>query len=57
MASAGALGTFEDTTGSGTLIAVDADGQSLTYNLAANGSKGTATITNPEIGPTPMSRT
>ena len=50
VASAGALVTAEDTTGSGTLSAVDTEGQSLIYNLVANGSKGTATITDSATG-------
>ena len=50
VASPGALVTAEDTTGSGTLSAVDTEGQSLIYNLVANGSKGTATITDSATG-------
>ena len=50
VASAGALVTAEDTTGSGTLSAVDTEGQSLIYSLVANGSKGTATITDSATG-------
>jgi len=46
----GTLTTNEDTPAAGTLNASDADGDALTYSLVSNGSKGTATITNPATG-------
>ena len=46
----GALTTLEDTPGSGTLVATDADGEALTYAIVTNGTKGTAAITNAATG-------
>ncbi len=40
----------QDKTITGTLSGSDPEGQSLTFTIAANGSKGTATITNPATG-------
>jgi VCBS repeat-containing protein len=42
--------TDEDTLANGMLSASDADGDPLTYNIATNGSIGTAIITNPTTG-------
>src|SRR6185436_16038450 len=44
------LTTLEDTPGSGTLVANDIDGDTLTYSIVANGAKGTATVTNATSG-------
>jgi VCBS repeat-containing protein len=44
------LTTNEDTPVSGTLMAVDADLQPLTYSIVNNGSMGNAAITNPSTG-------
>src|SRR5205814_7327715 len=49
-ATNGALTTNEDTQASGTLSATDADGNALTYSIVANGTSGTAAITNPATG-------
>ena len=46
----GALNTNEDTTGSGTLAATDPDGQPLTFSIIANGTRGTALITDAATG-------
>src|SRR4029077_12944866 len=50
VATNGALTTLEDTPGTGTLAATDVDGDALTFSIVANGSKGTATITNATTG-------
>ena len=50
MANNGSLTTNEDTAATGTLSASDVDGDALTYSIVANGSKGTATITNASTG-------
>jgi VCBS repeat-containing protein len=44
------LHTIEDTAANGTLKATDPDNDSLTYSIVANGTLGTATITNPATG-------
>jgi VCBS repeat-containing protein len=44
------LSATEDTAANGTLKATDPDGDPLTYSIVANGTKGTATITNPATG-------
>jgi VCBS repeat-containing protein len=44
------LTTNEDTPVSGTLMAVDADLQPLTYSIVNNGSMGNTAITNPSTG-------
>ncbi len=41
---------LKNVTALGTLTASDVDGDSLTYSLVSNGSKGTATITNASTG-------
>ena len=46
----GTLTTLEDTPASGTLVATDVDGDALTYAIVANGTKGTAAITNVATG-------
>ena len=50
VAADGALSTVEDAPASGTLVATDIDGDALTYAIVANGSKGTATITDAATG-------
>ena len=50
VAAAGTLTTAEDTPVSGPLSASDVDGDALTYAIVANGSKGSATITNAATG-------
>jgi len=50
VANASLLTTDENTSITGTLSAMDADGDALTYAIAANASMGTATITNPATG-------
>ena len=50
IASNGTLTTAEDSPGSGTLTAVDPDGDAITYAVVANGTKGRVTITNPSTG-------
>lgn len=50
VAAAGALSTSEDIVGSGTLSAMDADGDPLTYRKVSDGTKGVVTITNPSTG-------
>lgn len=50
VAEAGTLTTDEDTAGNGVLVATDVDSASLTYSIVANGSKGTAVITNATTG-------
>src|SRR5204863_3007176 len=49
-AANGTLTTAEDTPANGTLAATDLDGDSLTYAIVTNGTKGTATITNAATG-------
>ncbi|MBF0420823.1 MAG: tandem-95 repeat protein, partial [Magnetococcales bacterium] len=49
-ANNGSLVTMEDISSNGSLNAVDTDGNSLTYSIVTNGSKGTATITNATSG-------
>ena len=49
-ANAGAVTTNEDTAATGTLAASDVDGNPLTYSIVANGTKGTAAITNAATG-------
>lgn len=44
------LRTNEDVVASGALRASDIDGDTLTYTLVTNGSKGVATLLNPETG-------
>ena len=44
------LSVNEDSTASGLLPASDSDGDSLTYSLVTNGTKGTAVITNTATG-------
>ena len=50
VASNATLTTNEDVTGSGTLTAVDPDGDRLIYAVVANGAKGRTTITNVATG-------
>ena len=50
MAANGTLTTLEDTPASGTLVATDVDGDALTYAIVANGTKGSAAITNAATG-------
>src|SRR6185295_1868217 len=50
VAANGSLTTAEDTAAGGSLVATDADGDALTYSIVANGSKGTAAITNAATG-------
>ena len=50
VASGGTFSTTEDTIGSGTLSATDADSDTLNYQLVSNGSLGTASITNASTG-------
>jgi VCBS repeat-containing protein len=50
VATDGSLTTTEDTAANGTLVASDIEGNSLTYSIVANGSKGVATITNANAG-------
>lgn len=42
--------TNEDTAKTGTLVATDADNDTLTYSIVVNGAKGTAVITNATTG-------
>ena len=46
----GTLNVQEDVPQSGTLSAVEVDGQAVTFALGANGARGTAVITNPTTG-------
>ncbi len=46
VASAVSLSVIEDNITAGNLIASDPEGRPLTFSIVANGSKGTATITN-----------
>ncbi len=50
VAQTGALTTNEDTPGAGTLVAIDAELQPLTYSIVNNGSQGTATLTDSSTG-------
>jgi len=50
IATDGILTTLEDTVGSGQLTASDPDGDSLSYAIVTNGSKGVVTITNASAG-------
>jgi VCBS repeat-containing protein len=50
VASNGSLTTNEDTAASGSLSASDVDGDALTYSIVANGTKGSAVITNAATG-------
>jgi hypothetical protein len=50
VASNGTLDPLEDTQKVGTLSASDADGDSLTYIIVSNGTKGVATITDSSTG-------
>ncbi|GAB0058685.1 hypothetical protein SIID45300_03039 [Candidatus Magnetaquicoccaceae bacterium FCR-1] len=50
VAQNGTLATNEDTAATGTLLTTDVDGDALTYSIVANGTKGTATITNATTG-------
>ena len=51
VAADGVLTTNEDTAGSSTLVATDVDdGDTLTYSVVANGSKGTVAITDTATG-------
>jgi YD repeat-containing protein len=43
--------TSEDTPVSATLSATDADGNPLTFTIVTNGTRGSAVITNPAMGP------
>src|SRR5262249_22585580 len=49
-ASDDTLSATEDTAANGALKATDPDGDPLTYSIVANGTKGTATITNAATG-------
>ena len=46
----GILEAVEDTVAQGTFSATDVEGPSLTFSIVANGSRGTAAITNPVTG-------
>jgi len=50
IATDGVLNTDEDTAANGILSASNGDGDALSYSLVANGSKGTAVITNTATG-------
>jgi len=50
VAQQSAIGTTEDTPGSGTLIAADGNGDPLTFSVVAQGTLGTVVVTNPSIG-------
>jgi len=50
VAEDGTLTVDEDTAGTGTLVASDADGDPLTFSIVTNGSLGTAAITDAVIG-------
>ncbi|MBF0213386.1 MAG: SUMF1/EgtB/PvdO family nonheme iron enzyme [Magnetococcales bacterium] len=50
VASNGTLSVAGSTAATGTLSATDAEGDSLTYAIVANGSKGTLTLTNSATG-------
>jgi VCBS repeat-containing protein len=50
VANSGTLTTAEDKSAKGILTASDPDGKPLTFRIVSNGSKGTATITEPASG-------
>ena len=50
VAANGTLTTLEDTPAGGILIATDADSDTLSYAIVANGTKGVAAITNTTTG-------
>ena len=50
VATNGTLAVSQDTPASGTLQATDADSNPLTYSIVANGTKGTAVVTNAATG-------
>ena len=50
VATNGTLAVSQDTPASGTLQATDADSNPLTYSIVANGTKGTAVVTNASTG-------
>lgn len=50
VAAAGTLKVSENTTASGVLVATDVDSATIARSVVAQGSKGTATITNPATG-------
>ncbi|HET9678969.1 MAG TPA: Ig-like domain-containing protein, partial [Gammaproteobacteria bacterium] len=50
VASDGTLTLEQDTVGSGTLVATDADGDALTYSIVTNAQRGTVTLTNASTG-------
>jgi len=50
VASAGTLTVEKDTPATGTLVANDVDGDTLTYGIVTNGIHGTATMTDAETG-------
>ena len=50
VATNGTLAVTQDTPATGTLQATDADSNPLTYSIVANGSKGTAVVTNASTG-------
>ena len=50
VATNGTLAVTQDTLATGTLQATDADSNPLTYSIVANGSKGTAVVTNASTG-------
>ncbi|MEO5372521.1 MAG: Ig-like domain-containing protein [Magnetococcus sp. DMHC-1] len=50
IATSGTLSVIKNTATSGTLTATDADGNTLTYTIVSNGSKGTVSVTNSGTG-------
>ncbi|MBF0212888.1 MAG: tandem-95 repeat protein [Magnetococcales bacterium] len=50
VASAGVLTTTQNATGAGTLIATDAEHDSLTFSIVTNGTKGVASLLNAATG-------
>lgn len=50
LAVVGGLVTFEDIAGSGTMIALDAEGDPLTFSIVSNGSLGTAVLDDASAG-------
>jgi Tol biopolymer transport system component len=50
VADDGTLTTLEDIPGTGTLLATDPNGDSLTFSIVSNGTLGTATVTNATTG-------
>ncbi len=50
VATNGTLAVTQDTPATGTLQATDADSNPLTYSIVANGTKGTAVVTNASTG-------